>query len=694
MIRPCHALKLLLVIQFMSNVSLKAQNKKLDSLNLVLKNAKHDTTRAYTYVALTEILYTTNPDTLLPLCNKALSIIEKNIASAHAKEKRSYLFTKAAALNNIGFVYHLRGQIPTAINYFKKGLKINEELNVPKEIANSLSNLGAIYDQQAQPGQALEYLIRALEIQKKIGAKEGMAYSLNNISAIYQRQGQTEKTLETLHESLKLQEEQGNKHGVATALNNLGALYSQIGHNNEALDYYNKSLKIRENLNDLQGIATCLHNIGYIYETRNNRKLALDFNFRGLKIFQEIGDTRGVANLFHNIAAIYEKEGDLKEAVKYYHRAITIHDSTGDKRGLSNSLNNMGLTLLKMGNPKKGREYTVKGLEAAIKGRYVESIRASYFGLSKIDSALGNYAVSLANFKTFIKYRDSVSNEQTKKAAIKKQLQYDYEKKEGAMKLRQEKKDALQLAEMKRQNLINWVVVIAGALLLLISFLLFNRYSLKQRNKFQLELTRRQKQQADAVIDTQESERKRIAEDIHDSLGHLLSTIKLNIQTINSNENQVLASINLLNQASEEIRNITFNLMPQTLEEGGLVLALKELVTKLTLSGIVKVNLHVHNLEKFVLEKQSQFNIYRIIQEAVNNILKHADASEINIQLIGLDGHISIMIEDDGKGFTVGKKNTGRGLKNIVTRSLWLKGSLNIDSTPGKGTTITSEIPV
>jgi signal transduction histidine kinase len=195
-------------------------------------------------------------------------------------------------------------------------------------------------------------------------------------------------------------------------------------------------------------------------------------------------------------------------------------------------------------------------------------------------------------------------------------------------------------------------------------------------------------------METQELERKRIAEDIHDSLGHLLSTVKLNLQTLKGGEQQITTSLNLLNQASEEIRNITFNLMPRTLEEGGLVPALNELASKVTASGVLKVNLHIHDIDKFILEKQSQFNIYRIIQEAVNNILKHANASEINIQMIGQEDHITIMIEDDGKGFTPGEKSAGRGLKNIVTRSLWLKGSLNIDSTPGKGTTITTEIPV
>src|SRR6185312_7023796 len=232
-------------------------------------------------------------------------------------------------------------------------------------------------------------------------------------------------------------------------------------------------------------------------------------------------------------------------------------------------------------------------------------------------------------------------------------------------------------------------------LVLLSSFLLFNRVRLKQKNKHQQLLNEQQKELAVAVMDTQEQERKRIAEDLHDSLGHLLSTVKLNLQTLPESQKPVLQnSMNLLNQALEELQNITFNLMPRTLEEEGLVAALNELTSKVSSSGLVKIKVLVHDMNRFNLEKQSQFNVYRIVQEAVNNILKHAEAKEITIQLVGQDNHFTIMIEDDGKGFDTGTQKNGRGLKNIVTRSLWLKGNINIDSTPGRGTTITTEIPI
>ncbi|MGZ3884387.1 MAG: tetratricopeptide repeat-containing sensor histidine kinase, partial [Bacteroidia bacterium] len=580
-----------------------AQQKSIDSIVAVIKHATNDTTIARAYVALTEKMFATNPDTLLPLCNKALAIAEKNLPNANRREKFSYLFTKGAALNNIAYVYYVKGKIKEALDYFNRGLKINEELNVPREIANSLNNIGAIYQQSGEAGKALDYLLRGLKIQEEIGATEGIGYSLNNIAAIYDKQGQMKKALEYSHRSLKQQEKAGNKYGIATCLNNLGALYVKQRNLEKGLDYYNQSLKIREAIGDKQGIATCLHNIGYIYETTEQNEQALDYNFRGMELYQQIGDKRGIANSLHNIGAIYQKQGLIKKTLDYYSEAIEIYEEMGDKRGLANSLNNTSEVLWRQSKPAEAKPYVVRALQNATEGSYVEPIMAAHYNFAKIDSALGDKAGAFEHYKLYILFRDSISNTETRKAALKKQFQHEYEKKEELARLEQDKKEALQQEDLKRQKQISWLAGGTLVLVFITSLLLFNRYRLKQKNILQQQLNRQQKEQASAVMETQEEERKRIAEDLHDSLGHLLSTAKLNLQTLPEKQKQVESSLQLLNQASEEIRNITFNLMPRTLEEGGLIPALSELAAKVTGAGLVKVHLHVHDMEKFGLEK-------------------------------------------------------------------------------------------
>ncbi len=662
-------------------------------MNNVILTATHDTSVARAYVALTEKLYISNPDTLIPLCNKAIEIVERNLSSSNKQEKQSFLFTKAAALNNIAYVYYVKGNMQVAIDYFNQALKINEEINATKEIANSLSNIGALYDQIGEPQKALNYLTKALKIQESDSNKMGQAYSINNIAAIYDKQGQMQKALEFMHKGLKIQEELQNKHGIATALNNLGAFYVKQSQFEKALEYYHKSLTIRKEIDDKYGIATSYHNIAYVHNQQNNPEKSLEFDSIAHSIYTKIGDKRGIANTLHNMAAVFKEKSDYTTAVEYYNKSIALYREIGDKRGLANSLNNLGEIMVTTGQVAEAKKYVNEALESASEGQYIEPMRTAFYNLSIIDSLQGNYKSAYSNYKQYIIYRDSISNQNTRKLALKKQFQYEYEKKEETLKSEQEKQKAIQAEELKRQKTIYWSSAGILVLVFLLILLLTNSYRLKQKNKLQLQLNRQEKEAAKSLMETQENERKRIAEDLHDSLGHLLSTAKLNLQQEKIEKSQINNSLELINQASDEIRNVIFNLMPATLEEEGLILALRELVKKVTNSGRVKVFLHVHNMEKFQLEKQSEFNIYRIIQEAVNNILKHANATEINIQLIGRDNHISIMIEDDGKGFNPESNKKGRGLKNIVTRSLWLKGNINIDSMPGKGTTITTEFP-
>lgn len=677
------------------STSFFSQQNEIDSIRKVILTAKNDTTVARAHLNLVKLIFGSNPDTLIPTCNKVISIVDKNLAAANAAEKHSYLVSKAAAFSNIGVVYYQKGNIEKSVEFLEKGLKIQEELGEKQEIANSLNSIGAIYFNSGKSDKALTYFLKSLQIAREIGSAEVMAFALGNVGSVYDNLGHPKLALEYYFESLKKQEEQKNYSGAGSCFNNIAAIFMKQGELEKALEYFDKSIKAREKADDKRGIAQCLNNIGTLYlKNKKEEEKALEYFKKSRAIYEEIHNKAGIAYSIANMATVYKTLEKPEPALELYYQALKLHEEVDDKKGLTTCLNNISICLLKENQAVKALEYASRALEVAELSKNAEGARDALASLSNINNALGKKDLALDLYKKHITLRDSVLNQETRKASIKKQFQYDYEKKAEADKLEQEKKNAVREQELKQQRIIYWSASGTLALALLSTALLFNRRRLKEKNKFQEQLNAQQKEQANAVMETQESERKRIAEDLHDSIGHLLSTIKLNLQTLPQGQKQVDNSLSLLNQASEEIRNITFNLMPKTLEEGGLIPALNELAVKVTNSGAVKVNLHVHDMEKFILEKQSQFNIYRIVQEAVNNILKHAGASEINIQVIGQSDHITIMIEDDGKGFDPKTNKGGRGLKNIVTRSLWLKGHINIDSTPGRGTTITTEFPI
>lgn len=177
-----------------------------------------------------------------------------------------------------------------------------------------------------------------------------------------------------------------------------------------------------------------------------------------------------------------------------------------------------------------------------------------------------------------------------------------------------------------------------------------------------------------AMLDGQENERTRIARDLHDSLGGLLSTVKLNIQ------NHPEKAEALLDQATQEIRMIAQNLQPLAFKEMGLVKAVRDLIYLHRQEGETpKITFQHYDVPDIIAEKVA-LHFYRFIQEALHNALKHAEASEILIQINGEPKGISIMIEDNGKGFNPNQLHSGNGLQNFKKRAEFLAAELTIES--------------
>ncbi|HRG66667.1 MAG TPA: ATP-binding protein, partial [Saprospiraceae bacterium] len=204
-----------------------------------------------------------------------------------------------------------------------------------------------------------------------------------------------------------------------------------------------------------------------------------------------------------------------------------------------------------------------------------------------------------------------------------------------------------------------------------------------------------------SMIEGQESERLRIAQDLHDGLGGLLTTVKAHFNAIereiaNIKEMNIYEKTNqLIDEACVEVRRIAHDMVPYSLKMNGLQGVLAD-IRQTVLGKGIHCDVDIHNVKEEVLGEQKVVMIYRIIQEVVNNALKHSGASHMLIQLVGHENGLNVMIEDNGKGFDVNQllQGKGLGLKSIESRVKYLEGNLNIDSTPNQGTTINIEIPL
>ncbi|MDP3147436.1 MAG: tetratricopeptide repeat protein, partial [Bacteroidota bacterium] len=483
-------------------------SQNIDSLKLALKNAKHDTTRCNILATLAE----TASDEEWPKYNEQLLKLSESkikLTQKSSIDYKIYLLHYAGALNNIGVIYNNQRDIPKALEYNSKSLKIREEIGDKSGIATSLNNIGVIYDKQGDIPKALEYYSKSLKIYEDIGDKKGIATSLNNIGYIYENLGDIPKALENYDKSLKIYEEIGDKEGIAYYLNNIGYIYKNQGDIPTTLEYYSKSLKIREEIGDKEGIATSLNNIGFIYSIQGDPSItsskedalragipkALEYYSKSLKIQEEIGDKEGIATSLNNIGFIYKIQGDpsitsskedalragIPKALEYYSKSLKIYEEIGDKEGIATSLNNIGFIYNSQGNLKEGFTYAKRSMDVAKELGFPENIKNSAHTIKTIYQKQKKYKEAFEMYELEIKMRDSITNQETQKAAIKKQLQYTYEKKELETKAEQDKKDTIAKAELKQKvNERNYFIVGFGLVLILALFIL-RGYKQKQK---------------------------------------------------------------------------------------------------------------------------------------------------------------------------------------------------------------------
>lgn len=211
-------------------------------------------------------------------------------------------------------------------------------------------------------------------------------------------------------------------------------------------------------------------------------------------------------------------------------------------------------------------------------------------------------------------------------------------------------------------------------------------------NRLNQELQVQEQKKMEAVIESQEKERKRIAEELHDSVGQMLALVKLNLSGIESNseKNQLIQKTSqLLDESIDEIRTISHNLMPPDLKSKSLTEIAENLLKRNGLSYQFQTYGLADNLTEAI-----KFTLYRIIQEIIHNIIKHASAKQIDMSITRTDDGINLMVEDDGIGFNTSLVNSGLGLKNIHSRVKLLNGYFDVDSSLNRGTIYNVTIPL
>jgi two-component system NarL family sensor kinase len=603
---------------------------------------------------------------------------------------------KVIHLNKLCREYTSIGNYDTAFYYGNTALQLAGKLNFQKEIAAAYNNIGNIYFNQGNYDKALENHLSALNIRKEINDKKGIAASYNNIGLIYSNQGKYDKALENHLASLNLQQETGNKSGIAASYNNIGLIYSAQENYDKALENQFAALKIRKEIGDEKEISTSYSNIGNIYNSLGNYEKSLENHLVSLKIRKEIGDKKGIASSYNNIGFVYKNEGKTDKSLENYFASLKLFEEIGDKYNTAITFVNIGNDYADKPDYMKAIPWLQKGMSLAKEIGANELLLSAYQSLANATEKSNDYNNAYKYEQLYSGLKDSIYNEKNSRQIAQMQIKYETEEKEKENKLLVQK-NLLQQTEIEKRTLLLIILAILLFFTIIISFLLYKRYKAKQQALMERELNRQQQLRFKAIIDSEEKERRRIAQELHDGLGQLLSTAKLNIsvleETSSPNDTHVKNVLSLIDNAIDEVRAISHNMMPGVLIRLGLISALRELARNISDSNKIKVELNVDYDER--LNETNEVAIYRIIQESTNNMIKYSKGTQISITLSKNKADLILEIKDNGIGFDTSliETSSGIGWKNIYARTALLHGNIRINSEPSKGTIVNIHFP-
>jgi len=367
------------------------------------------------------------------------------------------------------------------LKFATQGFELAQKSHYKKLMANCANNIGYHYQNRSENNKSLEWHYKSLKFFEEINDKSGIAVTLTHISLIYFNQGNMPKALTGYIKSLKIYEEIKDKKNIANLLFYIARINDNQNNIFKALQGYTQSLKIFEEIKNIEGIANSLNSLASIYIKKNNYTKALELYAISLKKCQEIDDKLGVATILNNIAIIFTTQNNLDTAFQNLTKSLNINIEINNIKGISGTMVNIGEIYLLQKKYTKALKYGQQALELSNTVGYLVGTEEANKFLSNTFTTMKKYKDALRCYKGYILARDSISNKENTKKIIQTQMQYDFDMKEAATKLEQEKRDAISLAEVRKHRII--LLLISCVLVFVIFFAAFAYRSYLQKQK-------------------------------------------------------------------------------------------------------------------------------------------------------------------------------------------------------------------
>jgi two-component system, NarL family, sensor kinase len=576
--------------------------------------------------------------------------------SVELSEKLGYFKLQADACNLLANVRMKQESFDLALTYLEKGIKLNDEQFMP----SLYETYSKLYYQLGDYQSALQYALQAAELFEKD------SNPLFNLQAVF-------------------------------SYLMIGDILTKLGRDDSAFEYYHKAYKKGLTAEKNWYIKTPIQRIAQYYFSKGQLSKARHLYDTIIDIDKDAPSFEPTMHSYEGLGNIEMNEKNFRQATEYYRLALAYALKQGLSINARNFYTKLGSSLLADHRYDSALHYLQLAIAQSLKSKDYYNLTAAYNDLSLVYQKQNKYPEALEALRMHGSFYDSILNIEKIRSVNNLEVLYRTRQKESEIlrlqAVEQEKNFAIRKRNVSIALGIGIVIVMAVILILL-------RRAYKHKQKLQEENVKKLERQhqvasLQSMINGQEAERSRMARDLHDGLGGLFSTVKMYFSTLEHDHSDLKTnnlfkkSYSLVDSASVEIRRIAHNMMPDVLTKMGLVNAIKDLTDNINAGRLLSVSLEVHGMDER-LNSSTEIMLFRIIQELLNNIIKHAGASEVIIQLIKDGNRLNVVVEDNGCGFntlhTDGANHAG--IETIKSRVSYLNGTITIDSQKNIGTSV------
>jgi two-component system, NarL family, sensor kinase len=644
--------KLILIIVCFFSLNCVAQTNVADSMQLLIDKMPDDTAKVNKLNDLARKIQYSDPLKASLLISSAVSL----------SEKIKYPLGRSAAYGIQAAIFVNQMKLDSSKIFADRAYQLvkgNVDVKSKNQIGIITNIYGVIYQQQQHYDSATIKYLEAAQIFTETGNNARMFYTYSNLSVIYT----------FLDDNLKMEK------------------YAKAA--------YDVALKTNDTALILRGILSLVGS----YDKLENYDSLFPYAKTGLIIANRQQETFSIGK-FQQILGEYflKKEKNYDTAIAYFNKSLGPLSSVNSQYDIPMSWHYLGNAYLMKKDYPKAISFLKKAIDAEKSLQLNQLLVYSLDDMVEAEEKSGNIAEAFRYQKEFVAINDSLQKNNNRKQVNDLEAKYQTQKKEAQLLVQQSK--------IERKNILNYILAGSAFALLLISFLSYRSYKHKQKLQQQriseLE-TQQQLTATEAVLKGEEQERTRLAKDLHDGLGGMLSGIKYSFNSMKGNiimtpeNNQAFErSMDMLDSSIKEMRRVAHNMMPEALVKFGLDTALKDFCNDINQSGALQVSYQSMGLQNAAIEQTSAITIYRIVQELINNTIKHAAAKTAIVQVTQAGKKLAVTVEDDGKGFDVSilDKSRGIGWDNIQNRVEFLKGKMDVQSVKEKGTSVHIEFDI